>query len=167
MEEISRGKLPYVNSGLFAMYLNKAFEKLYGIKATEFHKIKKESPTELDKFRINIFFDKDKIIITRGSKVQAMRPPGINIDLWRAFVAYLIHEYGAEEVEHAIIATMTKMIKEKIITYLRILNIDVPVAKFDPSKLDKDVIDRLPKDLRDFVLGLDSTNASKKTEGSG
>jgi len=152
MEEMGKGRLPYINANLYAMYLHKPLSRLYGMTPKEFVQLKKTNPEALENLKLNIFFDIDKIIITPGNKIQAMRPPGIDIDLWRAFISYLIQEYGYYNLDSVVVTTISDMIREKVNTYLRVFKIDVRVASFDPSKLDKELVNKLPKDIRNFLF---------------
>jgi len=148
--ELRRSKLPTVVGGAYALYLPE-LKELLGIDPKTFQKEKIVNP---DKFLLRIFLDNDRLIICKGSEFQALRPPGVDMDLWKGFVAAMLHKYGITGAKHAIISFFNEVIRKEIYTILDLgFGIKVEVGKFDPSKLDRRLVDRLPKDLRSFLFG--------------
>jgi len=168
MEEIGKARLPFVNGGIFAMYLQPELKRILNMSPKEFKKLRKKlSKEELDKFRFRVFIDGNRIIICKGNIFEAMRPAGVDEDIWKAFVASIIQDYGIDGAKHGIIAYFNKMLRKRIYTVLDVFGLDVPIGKFDPRKLDPDIVARLPKDIRDYLFSDSFVEGAKKLVKNG
>jgi len=164
LKELGKPRVPFVNGKMFAMYLHHELQELLGTNINEFKRIKTELPREEFKkrFSFHVFTGDSKIVITQGNVFEAMRPFGVDQDLWRAFIATMIQEYGIEGAVPGIITYLNEAIKRKVYTYLELFGLYVPIGKFDPSKLDPDVLAKLPKDIRNYLVG-DTASSGDKT----
>ncbi len=160
MELINKNKSFFPSSSGFTVYLKREIMKLFGITPEEYRKIKNTNPEKINDFKLNTYFDFDRIILTPYDKIAALRPPGIDPELWRSFVSAMVKKYGYEDLDKHIIKEYERFIKDKI--YLAVVNIfgnERWLWKVgDPNKLPPELVNRLPETIRNFLF----TEASNK-----